>query len=51
MKEDRTGQPEELGNYMKLCKSVGFGGSCTSGHAALQCAGWSAQTVLLGGDL
>lgn len=49
VKEERTGQPEELGNYMKLCKSTGFGGSYTWGHAALQCGGWSTQTVLLGG--
>ena len=48
VKEERTGQPEELGNYMKLWKSMGFEGSCTSGHA-LQCGGWSTQTVLLGG--
>lgn len=28
-KEERMGQPEELGNYMKLSKSVGFGGAAT----------------------
>ena len=28
---------------------MGSGWSCTSGHGALQCAGWSTQTVLLGG--